>query len=165
MTHEEACRKSAIQNQRLAASGGDDHPRNDGGGMSKKHRQAARGKQRRKYEASNSAIYVIMAKTQRYTPDEQRKLQLPVYLALDAMTAGTADANDMGTLCRACNVCLIQHGCAGPCAAAGPAPGMGGHAAAWQAARPQRFPFSPGRSRCAHARLEPGHCRQRAAGG
>ena len=50
--------------------------------MSKKHRGAARGKQRRKYEASNSAIYVIMAKTQRYTPDEQRKLQTPVYLAL-----------------------------------------------------------------------------------
>lgn len=84
--------------------------------MSKKHRTAAKAKRQFKYQASNSAIYVIMAKTQRYTPDEQRKLQTPVYLALDAMTAGTATAGDMGTLCRVCNVCLILGEKIGPVA-------------------------------------------------
>ena len=84
--------------------------------MSKKHRTAAKAKRQFKYQASNSAIYVIMAKTQRYTPDEQRKLQTPVYLALDAMTAGTATAGDMGTLCRVCNVCLILGEQIGPVA-------------------------------------------------
>ena len=86
--------------------------------MSKKHRSAARSKQRRKYEASNASVYIVMARTQTYTPEEQRKLQLPVYLALDAMTAGTADANDMGTLCRVCNVCLILGEDIGPDAVA-----------------------------------------------
>ena len=75
--------------------------------MKTKHKQAAKAKQKRKYQADNASIYWVMARTQLYTPAERAKLQTPVYLALDAMTQGIADENDMGTLCRVCNACLI----------------------------------------------------------
>ena len=84
--------------------------------MKTKHKQAAKAKHKRKYQADNASIYWVMVRTQLYTPAEQAKLQTPVYLALDAMTHGSADENDMGTLCRVCNVCLILGEKIGPVA-------------------------------------------------
>lgn len=73
--------------------------------MKTKHRTAAKAK--RKWQADPSVIYRVMSKFQDFTPDEHRKITLPVQLAFERIKSGAGTEDDFHCLAAACNVSRV----------------------------------------------------------
>jgi len=75
--------------------------------MNSAQRAASRAKRGNRYQADPTAIFRVLGRVQGFTPDEQTQLNLPVMLALDAISHGKGDDSDFQTLAAAVNISMI----------------------------------------------------------
>lgn len=69
------------------------------------HRNASRAKRR---PSDPGAIYRVMGKIQMFTPDELRRLKLPVRVAFESLRTGTGAEIDFHTLAAAVNTAMVR---------------------------------------------------------
>lgn len=74
--------------------------------MKTKHRKASQHK--RRWQADPGSIYKLMNKVQLFTPEELRRLELPIRVSFEAMRLGRGSQSDYQDLADAINVAMVR---------------------------------------------------------